>query len=90
MSSTVTQTPASDAVELSVDGVLATVAEALTTLHDLRHEQVIMAAAVLTARHGIVAHEAVEMASYDCWGDTAKAAWAEAGRLLDNARVEDE
>lgn len=67
------------------DRVLAALATTLTTLPDVRHERVIMTAAVLAHRGGVTPGEAADMAANDCSGETTRAAWAEATRLLDLA-----
>ncbi|WP_326646104.1 hypothetical protein OG884_15745 [Streptosporangium sp. NBC_01755] len=69
------------------DRVLAALAAALSTLNDVRHERVIMTAAVLAHRHELTPQEAAEMAANDCSGETTRSAWAEATRLLDGAAL---
>lgn len=70
------------------DRVLAALATALSTLNDVRHERVIMTAAVLAhQRHELTPGEAADMAANDCSGETTRAAWAEATRLLDGAAL---
>ena len=91
MDTKVTHTHAPDAEQTPIDRLLATVADALTTLPDLEHEQVIMTAVVLVSQHDdITPDEAIEWARYGSGGDATESAWDEAGRLLNNARVEDE
>ncbi|MFF3443571.1 hypothetical protein [Streptosporangium sp. NPDC002721] len=68
------------------DRVLAALAAALTTLPDVRHDTVILTAAVLAHQHKSIApHEAAEMAANDCSGENTGVAWREAKRLLADA-----